>query len=267
MAFYEIAEIHRLRGELREAEDAYRDASRYGVEPQPGLALLRLAEGRARIAAAAIRRIVGVKREPLERVRILPAYVEIMIAIGDVGAARAAGDELDAIAAHFDTELTAAAAAHARGEIELVESDAYAALAALRRALALWQQLGAPYLAARARVSIALGCRALGDEEGAELELEPARKVFERLEARPDLAHVDALRLRLEGPRAAAGGLTPRELEVLRLVATGLTNRQIAAGLVLSERTVDRHMSNIFAKLDVPSRAAATAYAFRHRLV
>ncbi|HEX7082372.1 MAG TPA: response regulator transcription factor [Gammaproteobacteria bacterium] len=266
-AFYEMAEIHRLRGELREAEDAYRDASRYGYEPQPGLALLRLAQGRARMAAAAIRRVVGATQEPLERVKVLPAYVEIMIATGDVAAARAAGDELAGIAARFDTELIAATAAHMRGEIELVESDAYAALASLRRALGLWQELGAPYLAARARVSIALACRALGDEDGAALELESARAAFERLEARPDLAHADALRARPHGPRDAAGGLTPRELEVLRLVATGRTNRQIAAELALSEKTVDRHVSNIFAKLGVPSRAAATAYAFRHRLV
>ncbi|HEX6996223.1 MAG TPA: response regulator transcription factor [Gammaproteobacteria bacterium] len=266
-AFYEIAEIHRLKGELREAEDAYRDASRYGCEPQPGLALLRLAQGRARMAAAAIRRVVGATQVPLERVRILPAYVEIMIASGDVDEARAAGEELDRIAARFDTELIAATAAHARGEIALVGGDAYAALAALRLALGLWQELGAPYLAARARVPIALACRALGDEDGATLELESARATFERLEARPDLAHVDALRAGPRMPRSAAAGLTPRELEVLRLVATGLTNRQIAADLALSEKTVDRHVSNIFAKLDVPSRAAATAYAFRHRLV
>jgi len=266
-AFYEMAEIHRLRGELREAEDAYRDASRYGCEPQPGLALLRLAQGRARMAAAAIRRIVGATQEPLARVKVLPAYVEIMIATGDVAAARAAGDELDRIAARFDTELIAATATHVRGELELLQSDSYGALVSLRRALGLWQELGAPYPAARARVSIALACRSLGDEDGAMLELESARGAFERLEARPDLAHVDALLAPPHVTRAAAGGLTLRELEVLRHVATGLTNRQIAAELALSEKTVDRHVSNIFAKLDVPSRAAATAYAFRHRLV
>ncbi|HEX6996952.1 MAG TPA: LuxR C-terminal-related transcriptional regulator [Gammaproteobacteria bacterium] len=265
-AFYEMAEIHRLRGELDEAEAAYRDASRYGCEPQPGLALLRLAQGRPRMAAAAIRRVVGATQEPLERVKVLPAYVEITIATGDCAAARAASDELDRIAARFDTELIAATAAHAHGEIELVDGDAYAALASLRRALGLWRALGAPYLAARARVSIARACRALGDEDGAALELESARAAFERLEARPDLAHVDALRARPPVPPAAAG-LTRRELEVLRLVATGLTNRQVAAELALSEKTVDRHVSNIFAKLDVPSRAAATAYAYRHRLL
>jgi DNA-binding NarL/FixJ family response regulator len=131
----------------------------------------------------------------------------------------------------------------------------------------LWQELRAPYLAARVRVSIAVACRAVGDEDGAALELESARAAFERLEAQPDLAHVDALRAHPLVPRSTPHGLTQRELEVLRLVATGRTNRQIAAELTLSEKTVDRHVSNIFAKLDVPSRAAATAYAFRHRLL
>jgi ATP/maltotriose-dependent transcriptional regulator MalT len=266
-AFYEIGELHRLRGDYRQAEDAYRDASRYGREPQPGLALLRLKQGRARLAAAAIRRVAGMTQAPLARVKILPAYVEIMLATGDLAAAHAAGDELERIAAQFDTELIVATAAHVRGEIELAEDDAYAALESLRRALALWQELHAPYLAAGARVSIALACRALGDEDGAALELESARATFERLEAQPDLAHVDALRARPRDPRSDAHGLTPRELEVLRLVATGRTNRQIADELALAERTVDRHVSNIFAKLDVPSRAAATAYAFRHELL
>jgi DNA-binding CsgD family transcriptional regulator len=168
----------------------------------------------------------------------------------------------------FHTEFVAATAAQARGEIELAEDDAYAALASLRRALTIWQELPAPYLAAKARVSLGLACRMLGDEDGAALELDAARAVFERLEAAPDLAHVDAIRARSVGaPSAAAHGLTPRELTVLRLVATGRTNAQIATELVLSVKTVHRHVSNIFAKLDVPSRSAATAWAFRHRLL
>jgi DNA-binding CsgD family transcriptional regulator len=271
-AFYEIAEIHRLRGDYAEAEDAYRDASRYGREPQPGLALLRLKQGRARVAAAAIRRVAGMTQAPLERVKLLPSYVEIMLAIGDLAAAHLAADELEQTALRFDTELIAAAAAHARGEVELAEGDAYAAGKSLRRALGLWQELRAPYFAARVRVSIALACRALGDEDGAALELESARAAFERLQAAPDLAHVDALRARPGDSRSASADsarseLTPRELEVLKLVATGRTNRQIALDLFLSEKTIDRHLSNIFAKLDVPSRAAATAWAFRQRLL
>jgi ATP/maltotriose-dependent transcriptional regulator MalT len=267
-AFYEIAEIHRLRGDYARAEDAYRDASRYGREAQPGLALLRLAQGRAGIAAPAIRRIAGMTQAALERVKVLPSYVEIMIAVGDLDSARAAAAELGEIAARFATEFIAATAAQARGAVELAEGDAYAALKSLRQALALWQELRAPYLAARVRVAIAAACRALDDEEGAGLELASARAAFDRLQASPDLAHVDALRTRPAVARAASpGGLTRRELEVLKLVATGSTNRQIAADLALSEKTVDRHVSNIFAKLDVPSRAAATAYAFRHRLL
>jgi ATP/maltotriose-dependent transcriptional regulator MalT len=279
-AFYELAEIHRLRGDLRAAEDAYRDASRYGLDPQPGLALLRLGQGRARLAAAAIRRVAGTAQAPLARVKVLPAYVEIMLGTGELAAAHSAADELERIAARFDTELIAANAAHARGDVELADGDVYAALASLRRALGLWQELRAPYQAARARVSLALSCRSLGDEDAAALELESARAAFERLEATPDLAHVDALRARPPGAPSStamstttaareltARELTPRELEVLRLVATGSTNRQIAAELTLSERTVDRHLSNIFTKLDVATRTAATAYAFRHRLV
>lgn len=266
-AYYEMAEIHRLRGYHREAEAAYRDSSRYGREPQPGLALLRLAQGRARIASAAIRRVVGTTPAALERVKVLPEHIEIMIAVGDLTAAHTAVDELEQTAARFDTELIAAAAAHARGELALAEDDAYAALPALRRALALWQELHAPYPAARARVSIARACRALYDEDGSALELEAARATFERLEAQPDLARVDALRSHRLAAGSASQSLTRRELEVLRHVATGQTNRQIAADLTLSEKTIDRHVSNIFAKLDVPSRAAATAYAFRHRLL
>lgn len=266
-AFYEIAEIHRLRGDYPAAEDAYRDASRYGREPQPGLALLRLKQGRVRIATAAIRRVAGTPQAPLSRVRVLPAYVEIMIATGDLAAAHAAGEELEDIAQRFDTELIAATAAHARGEIALAEDEPYAALTALRRALGFWQVLCAPYPAARARVSIALACRALGDEDGATLELESARAAFQRLEAQPDLARVDALAARPRAANRGANDLTHRELEVLKLVATGQTNRQIADVLTLSEKTVHRHLSNIFAKLDVPSRSAATAYAFRHRLL
>jgi DNA-binding NarL/FixJ family response regulator len=266
-AFYEMAEIFRSRGDLREAEEAYRDASRYGLEPQPGLALLRLKQGRARAAAAAIRRVVGATQAPLDRFKLLPAYVEIMIAVGDLASAHEAADELERIAARFDTELVAASAAQAHGEIALAEADGYAALPALRRALGLWQELRAPYPAAVVRVSIALACRALGDEDGAAFELDAARAAFERLEAAPDLAHVEAIRARARAAPSTAHGLTPRELEVLRLVATGRTNRQIASELTLSEKTVDRHVSNIFAKLDVPSRAAATAYAFRHRLL
>ncbi len=264
-ALYRQAEVHRLLGAFAEAEEAYRDASRSGWEPQPGLALLRLAQGESDAAAGAIRRALGEITDPLKRARLLPAYVETMLAVGDAEGARSASQELEEIAAGNESRMLSAMAAHASGAVELSEGDPRAGLVALRNALDAWQELGAPYEAARARVLVGLACRALSDDETAALELEAARGVFAGLGARPDLSHVDSLT-----GRSASGdshGLTERELEVLRLVAAGTTNKAIAADLVVSERTVDRHVSNIFTKLGVSSRAAATAYAYEHQLV
>jgi DNA-binding CsgD family transcriptional regulator len=266
-AWYEVGEIHRLRGDLSTAEDAYRSASRHGREPQPGLALLRLAQGRTPVAAAAIRRMIRSAVAVPERVELLPAHVEIMLAAGELGAAHEACDELDAIALRLGTEVISATAAQVRGTIELAEQDAYAALASLRRALAVWQAIDAPYAGAKVRVSIALACGTLGDEDGAALELDAARVVFERLGAAPDVLHVETIKQRKCAGLATPHGLTPRELEVLQLLATGRTNRQIAGELTLSQKTIDRHVSNILAKLCVQSRAAATAYAYRNRLL
>jgi DNA-binding CsgD family transcriptional regulator len=264
-AFYLEAEVHRLLGQFAAAETAYREASRCGWEPQPGLALLRLAQGNGDAAAAAIRRVVGESAEGVQRARLLPAYVEIMLAVGDTREARGASRELEEVAAGHESDMLDAMGAHTRGAVDLAEADARTALVALRRSWQLWRSLEAPYEAARVRVTIGLACRALGDEDTAALELGAARGVFAELGAAPDLAHVDSLT-----PGVAPGdahGLTPRELEVLRLVAAGATNKDIAAELVLSERTVERHLSNIFTKLRVSSRAAATAYAYRHQLV
>jgi DNA-binding NarL/FixJ family response regulator len=191
--------------------------------------------------------------------------VEIALAGGDVPAARAAAGEVARVAADLEAPLLVATAAAAEGAVLLAEGDPRAALAALRGAWAAWRELEAPYQAARAREGIGLACRALGDQDSAALELDAARWTYQRLGAAPDLARVEALAG--GGPAGAAGGLTAREVEVLRLVATGQTNRAIAAELVLSERTVDRHVSNIFTKLGVPSRAAATAWAYEHGLV
>jgi DNA-binding NarL/FixJ family response regulator len=264
-AFYQQAELHRLRGEFADAEEAYRQASRWGRMPQPGLARLRLAQGQVAAAQAAIRRVVDETTDRVTRSSLLAGYVEIMLAAGDVQAAHAAADELSTIAADLDAPLLGAMAAHAQGAVLQGEGDLPAALAALRRAWAAWQELEAPYEAARVRVLLGLACRQLGDQEGAELELDAARLVFQQLGAEPDLARVQAL-----SPKAvpkAAGGLTAREVQLLRLVAAGMTNRAIAAELVLSKRTVDRHVSNIFTKLGVSSRAAATAYAYEHQLI
>jgi DNA-binding CsgD family transcriptional regulator len=264
-AFYRQGEVHRLQGEFSAAEEAYRDASRYGWEPQPGLALLWLAEGKGDAAAAALRRAVGEATKPLKRARLLPAYVEIMLSVGDVEEAHNACRGLGEISARYRSGMLGAMVAHAEGAVDLAEGDARAALLSLRRAWQMWQELEVPYEVARVRVLLGLSCSALGDDDTAALELEAARGIFAELGAAPDLARVDALTRR--APSIDDHGLTPREVQVLRLVAAGRTNRAIAAELVLSERTVDRHVSNIFTKLGVSSRTAATAYAYRHELV
>jgi DNA-binding CsgD family transcriptional regulator len=264
-AAYQLGEVNRLQGQFEAAEAAYRRASRFGREPQPGLALLRLAEGNRDAAAAAIRRAVGEITQPLKRAALLPAYVEIMLVVGDVEAARSACRELDEIAERQGTDLLGAMAAQARGELTLAEGEAQAALVALRRACRAWQDLDAPHEAARCRVLLGLICRSLGDHDTAELELEAARGVFAELGAAPALTWVDSV----TGRAAPADdqGLTVREIEVLRLVAAGKTNREIASALVISERTVARHLQNIYAKLRVSSRTAASAFAFEHDLV
>jgi DNA-binding CsgD family transcriptional regulator len=263
-AFYQRAELHRLRGEFTMAEDAYRQASQRGRIPEPGLALLRLARGRADAAAAAIRRAVEEAKDLVSRSKVLPAYVEIMLARNDDAAARTAAEELAGIADGMDLPYLRAVAGHAQGAVLLAEGDARAALEALRGAWASFEELQVPYEAARLRVLAGLACQELGDEEGAELERDGARRVFEQLGAAPDLARLQALSS--TAASQAAGGLTAREVQVLALVATGKSNREIAAELVISERTVARHMSNIFTKLNVSSRTAASAFAFEHDL-
>lgn len=261
---YQQAELHRLRGELPEAEAAYRQASRSGRRPEPGLALLRLAQGRPAAAAAGIRSAVEEARDRGARPRLLGAYVEIMLATGDVAAARVAAGELALIAREVGAPLLGAMAALADGTVLLAEGSARAGLAALRRAWSSWHALDAPYEAARVRVMIARASGELGDEDSAALELDAAREVFRQLGARVDLARLEASSGR---PASASGGLTGREVEVLRLVAAGKTNRVIAQDLLISEKTVARHLSNIYTKLDLSSRAAATAYAYEHDLL
>jgi len=264
-AFYRQAEVYRVLGDFTAAEDAYQQASRWGREPQPGLALLRLAQGRTDAAAAAIRRVLAETSEKFRRARLLPAQVEIMLAVGEVKAAADAASELTGIASGYETAALRAVADHAHGAVLLAEGDARAAVVALRGAWQVWRELEAPYEAARVRVLVGLGCRALGDEEAAAMELDAARGVFAQLGATPDLARLETL----DGRAGAAKGhgLTARELQVLRLLAAGKTNHAIATDLVLAEKTVDRHVTNIYTKLGVSSRAAATAYAYQHRLL
>jgi DNA-binding CsgD family transcriptional regulator len=263
-AAYRQAEVHRLQGRFDEAEAEYRNASRFGREPQPGLALMRLAQGKGEAAAGALRRAVSETAPPLKRAALLPALVEILVATGDVAEARSASDELAAIADAQGSEALNALAAHAESAVALGEGDAPAALASARRAWQAWQDLGAPYDAARARILIAQACAQIGDTDTVALEVDAARDVFFRLGATPDLARLDSFARKR--PRAQHG-LTLREVEVLSLVARGNSNREIATALVISERTVARHLQNIFAKLGVSSRAAASVFAAEHDLL
>jgi ATP/maltotriose-dependent transcriptional regulator MalT len=225
---------------------------------------LRLAQGQFDVAATAVHRALDEAPDRVSRLRLLMARVEILLAGGDVDTARGAADELAAMADDLDVPLLRAVATHAQGAVLLAAGEPRQALGTLRRAWRLWQALDVPYEGARARVLLGLACRALGDDESAEMEFDAARWVFRELGAVPDLATVESLTGR---EVTSNGGLTGRELEVLRLIAAGKSNRLIAADLFLSERTVARHVSNILRKLELPSRSAATAYAYEHALV
>jgi DNA-binding CsgD family transcriptional regulator len=261
-AYYQLAEIQRLEGELAEAEDSYRQAGLAGRDPEPGLSLLRLGQGRIDLALAAIRRALDEAEDPSTRSRLLPASVEVLLEANDVEAARAGADELAGIAGELDASYLNALAGEASGAVLLAEGDPRAALTKLRAAHRSWRELEVPRQAARVRVLVGVACRGLGDAAGAELEFEAARGIFEELGARPDLERL----ARLAGSSRPEGPLSRRETEVLTLVAAGKTNRVIATELFISEKTVARHVSNIFAKLSLSSRAEATAYAFRHGL-
>lgn len=263
-AHYRRGELHRLRGELAQAEDAFRAALDAGRQPHPGLALLRLAQGRTDDAGAAIRRLLAERQDRPTRARILIAAVEILLAMRDVNAARNAAIELAEISASLDAPYLQAAAAQASGAVLLAEGEAARALAELRRAWASWRAVGAPYEAACTRLAIASAHRALGDEDTAVMELNAARRALEELGAVTDIRRADELSRPAAGP---ASGLTEREVEVIALVARGETNRAIATQLGISEKTVARHVANIFFKLSLPNRAAATAYAYQHGLV
>jgi len=262
-AHYQQAEVLRLRGEFDEAEARYAKAAESGWDPEPGLALLRLDEGRAALAQSLIRRSAE-SADDATRCHLLPAIVSIEVAAGDLDAARAAADELAAMQQANASVMLRALAAYADGEVRLAAGDPSGAFTRLRAAREAWVEVGAPYEVARCRVLMARARRALDEDEAAELEEDLAEAAFTELGA-------DAAREALARERGAVGSgdrlLTGREVEVLQLVTRGITNREIASELHLSEKTVARHLSNIFTKLDVPSRAAATAYAFEHRLV
>ena len=264
-AFYRVGELHRLRGEIDSAEEAYRQASQWGREPQPGLAQLRLGQGQIEAAGTAICRALDETAERRTRCQLLGGYVEIMLAAGDVAAARSGANELAGIAAELEAPFLQAVSCQATGAVLRAEGDPRSALTALRRSWKAWRELEAPYDAARVRVLVGLACADLGDTDTAEMELDAARQAFVDLGATPDVARVKELTRSISPDTPEP--LTAREREVLGLIATGKTNRAIAESLAISEKTVARHVSNIFTKLGLSSRAAATAYAFQNRLV
>jgi DNA-binding CsgD family transcriptional regulator len=263
-AHYEQAELCRLRGEFAQAESAYRSASSFGHEVQPGLALLRLAQGNVGQARTGINRALAENTAGPARPRLLAAAVEVSLADGDVDTAWAQAGELSDFAAGRDSLLLTAMSAEASGSVLVARGRATEALPLLRRAWSAWHELDAPYHAARVRALVGRACLEIADIDAARMEFEAARSVFERLGARPDLQQLRNWSHAADATTAPPGGLTRREVEILREIASGKTNRGIAIELFLSEKTVARHVSNIFAKLGVPSRAAATAYAYEH---
>ncbi|WP_128434852.1 LuxR family transcriptional regulator [Streptomyces cyaneus] len=271
-AVYLVGQIQRRRGELAAAEESYDRTHELGRDPQPGLALLRLAQGKAEASATALRLAVasGAEAGGLARCRLLAAQVEVCLALGRTAEARTAAEGLQALARDWqrrcgsESTLLHASAAAASGAVAFAARDLDGALSLLRRALALWLELRVPYEAAQVRMTLAAADRAAGDDEGARMELRAAEQAFGQLGAVPDVRRAAALLADVR--RRQPGGLTEREIQVLRLVAAGRTNRAIAGELVISEHTVARHLNNIFAKLDVSSRAAATAYAYEHGL-
>jgi len=260
--YYEVGDIRRRRGDLAGAEDAYTRTHEIGRDPQPGLALLRLAQGRIDAAAASIAAaLAGFGGSRLERAPLLAAQVDIALAAGELNLAHASADEIVAIADDFDSPGLRAIGQRCRGAVALASGETVTALAALRLAFTLWQELDSPYETARIRVLLSKAYVALGDEDAAIRECAAARSAFERIGAVADLQALDA------GPEPAPCGLTSREVEVLRLVAGGQSNREIATGLYISEKTVARHVSNIFTKLEVSSRSAATAFAYENKML
>ncbi len=263
MAFYQLGELYRLLGEFGNAEKAYREASRHGRTPQPGLSQLRLMQGDVSSAAATVRRVLSEPSDRMTRAKLLGAAVDILLQAGDDELAVTCAEELAGIARSTGAPVLGAMAGHAGALLALYQGDARSALDASQRAAAAWAQLGTPYEQARARHVAAVACRMLGDDDTARLEADAARHTFAELGAEPDLRNVD----RAFDDQPHAGPLTARQVEVLALVAAGKTNREIADALFISEHTVRRHLQNIFTRIGVGTRAAATAYAYEHGLV
>jgi DNA-binding CsgD family transcriptional regulator len=263
-AAYREGELHRLMGSFAAAEVCYREAAQAGRDPQPGLSLLRLGCGDVKAAVKAIRRASAEPGAAGSRVRVLAAAVEVHLTAGDITAAAEAAEALRDVAARLDVPFVRATSLHADGQVQVARRDLPTAFDSLRRAWRLWRDLATPYEAAKTRAALGLACRAVGDDEAADMELDAARLAFSNLGAGPDLASIE--RACLPQTRGGPAGLSRREVEVLRLVAAGHTNREIAAMLIVSEHTVARHVQNMFTKLGVNTRTAAAAVAHRHGL-
>jgi DNA-binding NarL/FixJ family response regulator len=263
LARYQEGELHRLLGDAERAAVAYRDASRLGRDPMPGMALLELVRGQPAAASASIRRALREARTATERPALLSAAVDIFQACGDAAAARSAAEELAEMAFASTSRVLQAMAAHATGTVLIVEGEPAAALQHFRSAAQSWRTLRMPYEAARTSVAIGLACAALSDRAAADLEFGNAREVFLILGAEPDIDRVNTLTC---GP-PSADDLSDRERDVLTHLAAGKTNKEIAEVLGISPHTVRRHVEHIFSKLGVTSRAAATAHAYEHGLL
>lgn len=264
-AYYRKAELHRLLGAYEAAEDGYREAAKWGKKPQPGLALLRLAQGQDDAAETSIRNTLLEAKNPAKRAELLPAVVTIMIAVKQNKEAAEAANELSRIATQFDTPYLHAIADYCQGAVLLAEGKSQQALEHLQKALKLWEALQLPYESAHTRELIGQVYRVMKDKDNSEVELAAAQWVFEQLKAMPDLERISGL-LKSQ-THHKSHGLTLREIQVLYRVAKGKTNKYIAGELFISERTVDRHVSNIFNKLNVSSRAEATAFALKHKIL
>ncbi|MEX0685465.1 MAG: LuxR C-terminal-related transcriptional regulator [Balneolales bacterium] len=263
-ACYRQGELFRLSGKFPKSEEMYRQASKWGRKPQPGLALLRLAQGKIQDAAVTIRQSEEQNQDRIKRLEILPAYIEIMLAAGEFREAEAASRELTEISDELGSPFVNGMADLAAGNVLLANGDPHGALEKLRQAWSLFKSLNAAYESARTRVRMGQACREIGDTDSADMELDAARWMFQQFGAGHDLKLVETL---IQKSPSDVHGLTPRELEILRLLARGKTNKSIAAEMFISERTVDRHVSNILGKLNLPTRSAATSYAYEHDLI
>ena len=264
-AYYQIGELQRLRGNYAEAEASYRDASEHGHNPEPGMALLSSAQARHDDAVSAIQRALNEPHSQAKRIRLLLAAVEVSINAADFEMAETSLAELNEHHVKSGPPLMLALVHRATAALHIARDQPAEALAEARAAEKLLAQYTSPYDSAQVKTLLGRACELMGDHRTAEIELSAARKIFEELGATPELAMLGAGELGKPG-EPAQHDLTEREAEVTKLVASGMTNMMIADELVISEKTVARHLSNIFTKLDISSRAALTAYAYEHGL-